>query len=343
MNGCPMVSFFASKTGYYEASLEQGVGGDLTLVDLPLIPISGDPPETPPLVVDVAFHIQDEGTKANIAGALVTIGSRSDYTNSMGIALFQDMAIAKYSFLVQASGYHDRTGTLDTGAEQDPYIYMYSLDQPAPPPIVEITVNTKAIYPDNTAVPGVLVALHKKTGGFSQSKYTGTNGVATFNQVPTGEYQINADVKVWDVTIYDGMGTVVLTLDAPIQPTEYVTVRMRAPSPQGAGTVSPEPATYTLIKDSVVPLGATAASGYRFSEWVINEVSFVKNPTNIKADRDLDITCFFVEGSGGISDAVDGIIKWITDHPVEAMFLGGGFVIVLTAGRGGKEIIVVRK
>lgn len=217
MNPCPSVSFIVSKAGYREAYLTQGVGGDLTEVNIALIPSSGTPPVEPPVVTDLAVHVAASGG-GNIAGAVVTVGGVSLVTNSVGIALYQGLALAVYGFTVEAAGYNTQTGTVDTSQIVDLYVTLTPVSEPPPPPIVEVQVTARVRYPDGSAAPDVSVRLVNTGGGYDVTKATGTTGYVTFKQVPVGAYMIYAAEGAWSLAVTTGMGTVELQVVVPEPP-----------------------------------------------------------------------------------------------------------------------------
>ena len=95
-----------SASGYRDWVLEVGIGGTLFEQLAVLITDSPEPPIDPPVVVDVAIHVNDPSGNP-VVGASVSLGEWSRTTNWAGIAYFAEIGISLYDYVVVAEGFHD--------------------------------------------------------------------------------------------------------------------------------------------------------------------------------------------------------------------------------------------
>jgi len=104
-----------------------------------------------------------------------------------------------------------------------------------------------------------------------------------------------------------------------------------AVDPVGGGTTDPAVGTYTYDEGSVVPITATAASGYVFDQWV-GDVANVDSPTTtVTIDASKVITAQFALITHELTIAVDPIGGGTTDPAVGTHIYDEGSVVPITA------------
>jgi uncharacterized repeat protein (TIGR02543 family) len=78
----------------------------------------------------------------------------------------------------------------------------------------------------------------------------------------------------------------------PSPPTHTLTVVIQPPD---AGTVTLNPSDGTYPEGTTVTATATPASGYKFSQWLLNGETRTENPTTIIMDKDYTLTAIFTQ------------------------------------------------
>jgi len=136
--------------------------------------------------------------------------------------------------------------------------------------------------------------------------------------------------------------TTMVTIDASKTITAHFTVITHeltiAVDPVGGGTTEPAVGTHTYDEGSVVPITATAASGYAFDYWTGDVASADSPTTTVTIDASKTITAHFVditlpdtsitsspENPSNSADASFGFISTEPGSTFECQLDGGGF------------------
>lgn len=71
------------------------------------------------------------------------------------------------------------------------------------------------------------------------------------------------------------------------------------PTPPGAGTTSPTPESHEYSDGTVVPVTATAYSGFVFSCWLLDSTYYYVNPLSVTMNQAHSLTAYFTYSGGG--------------------------------------------
>ena len=204
------------ESGYRDWVLEVGIGGVLFEQVVVLITDAGGTPPDPPVVVDVAIHVNDS-QGSPIVGANVSLGGWSRTTNWAGIAYFAEIGISVYDYVVVADGFHNAVGIFDVNKIKDLYLTLVPVEAPEPPPAKEYTLTVQVKYTDGTPAGSVAVSTVRLEGGYSNGGLTDRYGVIQFTNALLGNYRTSVGTEQKEVYL-DRDKTVLFQIEAPPEP-----------------------------------------------------------------------------------------------------------------------------
>ena len=205
-----------SQSGYRDWVLEVGIGGELFEQLVVLTADSGGTPPDPPIVVDVAIHLNDS-LGSPIVGASASLDGLTQLTNSAGIAYFSEIGISVYDYVVVADGFHQESGKIDVNNIKDLYLTLTPVEEPPPPPAEEYTLTVQVIYTDGSYAASVPVSVVRLEGGYSNGGLTDSYGTIQFKNALLGTYRVSVGTAQKEVYL-DSDKTVVFQIEEPPTP-----------------------------------------------------------------------------------------------------------------------------
>ena len=267
-----------SKLGFRDNTQLIGIGGGSQQITMALIPVSGEPPPVPPTVVDVGFTVVD-AAGGRLGGATVVLGSMMGTTNSVGIVIFRDVAIAVLNWVVSLPGFNDSTGILDTSSITELQVLLTDISQPPPPPLLEYTISVNVSDPTGIPVSGVRVRTTRIEGGFDLVFLTDQNGRAMFNNALAGSYQIR--VLSRSGTVFDEVSVFV---DSDITVSLGIIIQwVLSVSANFGGSTEPSSGRdHFFSNGEVVQVKGMPLPLYKFSSWDLDGQTFTDNPIPVE-------------------------------------------------------------
>ncbi len=203
-------------SGYRDWVKEVGIGGALFEQLVVLTTKFPEPPVDPPVVVDVAIHVNDP-SGSPVVGATVTLGSLTRITNWAGIAYFAEIGINVYNYVVSADGFHNAVGIIDVNNIQDLHLTLISIEEPPPPPAEEYTLTVNVKYMNGIPAGSVAVSTVRLEGGYSNGGLTDKYGIIQFTNALLGTYRISVGTDQKEVYL-DRNKTVLFQIETPPEP-----------------------------------------------------------------------------------------------------------------------------
>ncbi len=202
--------------GYRDWVREVGIGGTLFEQLVVLTSDFPEPPVDPPVVIDVAIHVNDP-SGSPVVGATASLDGMSRITNWAGIAYFSEIGISLYSYVVVADGFHQESGKLDVNNIRDLYLVLTPIEEPPPPPAEEYTLTVNVKYVDGTYAGGIAVSTVRLEGGYSNGGLTNSYGIIQFTNALLGNYRTSVGTKQKEVYL-DRDKTVLFQIEEPPVP-----------------------------------------------------------------------------------------------------------------------------
>ncbi len=347
-----------SASGYRDWVLEVGIGGTLFEQLAVLITDSPEPPIDPPVVVDVAIHVNDSSGNP-VVGASVSLDGMSRTTNWAGIAYFAEIGISLYDYVVVAEGFHDASGVIDVNNIKDLYLTLTQVEEPPPDPVLEYTLTVQVKYMDGSPAGSVAVSTVRLEGGYSNGGLTDSNGIIQFTNALLGNYRTTVGSDQKEVYL-DRDKTVLFQIETPPEPPDPDPGESPCPNPENIWPwYSGAPYYATPIwketyktwniwhLDKVSQYGITkpdcvAYSQTQFRSSITAARTWINEVKDIVEKQTLAVYCKDMDAGTNLYDwgevALDGVVKSVTG--AEVFFTGtevGGHTVELKSLLPGYE------